>query len=79
MVFKAMRFKKYIVTLWNKSSKDNMPKSKRVKSQDNIKQKGEIISMIKQNYTSFVPDLVHIKQKCNGLKSKNLREILLIK
>lgn len=79
MVFKAMRFKKYIVILWNKSSKDNMPKSKRVKSHDNIKQKGEIISMIKRNYISFVPDLVHIKLKCNGLKSKNSKEILLIK
>lgn len=56
-----------------------MLRLKRVKSQDNIKQKGEIISMIKRNYISFVPVLAHIKQKCNGLKSKNLKEMLLIK
>jgi len=79
MVFKAMRLKKYIVILWNKSNKGNMPKSKRVKNQDSIKQKGEITLMMKLNCISFVPVLVHIRQKCNGLKKKNLKEMLLIK
>lgn len=79
MVFKGMKLKKYIVILWNRSNKDNMRKLKRVKNQGNIKQKGEITSMMKLNCINFVPVQAHTRQKCNGQKKKNLKEMLLIK
>lgn len=68
---KATMSKKSIVILYNKSSKDSMPKLKKEKNRENIKPKEEISSMMKPNFINSVPVQGLISHKWNGHKNKN--------